>query len=296
MRNATGSRTIARPSATRWRWPPDSCFGLRLISGSRSRISAARRTRRSMSAAGGPCDCAGRTRGCRTPSCADRARTTGTPSRCRAMLRRDVVDDAVADQDAAARDSSSPASMRSAVLLPQPDGPTSTMNSPSWISSDEVVDGRRCRRNLRHVVEGDARHAQASLAGFLGNAKWAETRNEYAIVRVRNGRIAAATPMTFTNSEASCKSEEPERAPSHAERRVTGNGLRRQARLENGERPERELEDREHQQQVHADGGQRPGPGAGMRIEGHRQRTKPPPLPRAPARARARVAIGDEGP
>ena len=30
--------------------------------------------------------------------------------------------------------SSSPASMRSSVLLPQPDGPTSTTNSPSWMS------------------------------------------------------------------------------------------------------------------------------------------------------------------
>ena len=30
MRNAAGSRTIARPSATRCRWPPESCFGLRL--------------------------------------------------------------------------------------------------------------------------------------------------------------------------------------------------------------------------------------------------------------------------
>ena len=31
--------------------------------------------------------------------------------------------------------SSSPATMRSAVVLPQPDGPTSTMNSPSSMSS-----------------------------------------------------------------------------------------------------------------------------------------------------------------
>src|SRR5438105_8756368 len=29
---------------------------------------------------------------------------------------------------------SSPASMRSAVVLPEPDGPTRTMNSPSWMS------------------------------------------------------------------------------------------------------------------------------------------------------------------
>ena len=29
IRNTCGSRTMARPSATRWRWPPDSCLGLR---------------------------------------------------------------------------------------------------------------------------------------------------------------------------------------------------------------------------------------------------------------------------
>ena len=28
-RNTAGWRTIARPSATRWRWPPESCRGLR---------------------------------------------------------------------------------------------------------------------------------------------------------------------------------------------------------------------------------------------------------------------------
>src|SRR5438045_5115695 len=32
--------------------------------------------------------------------------------------------------------SSSPASIRRSVDLPQPDGPTSTRNSPSWISSE----------------------------------------------------------------------------------------------------------------------------------------------------------------
>ena len=30
IRNACGSRTMARPIATRWRWPPDSAAGLRL--------------------------------------------------------------------------------------------------------------------------------------------------------------------------------------------------------------------------------------------------------------------------
>ena len=27
--NTAGSRTMSRPSATRWRWPPESCFGRR---------------------------------------------------------------------------------------------------------------------------------------------------------------------------------------------------------------------------------------------------------------------------
>src|SRR3954468_19986346 len=33
--------------------------------------------------------------------------------------------------------SSSPASMRNSVDLPQPDGPTSTMNSPAWMSNEK---------------------------------------------------------------------------------------------------------------------------------------------------------------
>ena len=52
-----------------------------------------------------------------------------------AVARRDVVDDALADpQTTPSLISSSPATMRSAVVFPQPDGPTSTMNSPSAIS------------------------------------------------------------------------------------------------------------------------------------------------------------------
>jgi hypothetical protein len=35
--------------------------------------------------------------------------------------------------------SSRPATIRSAVVLPQPDGPTSTRNSPSWTSNERSV-------------------------------------------------------------------------------------------------------------------------------------------------------------
>ncbi len=44
IRKALGSRTIARPIATRWRWPPDSALGLRSRYGSSSSSCAASRT------------------------------------------------------------------------------------------------------------------------------------------------------------------------------------------------------------------------------------------------------------
>ena len=39
IRNAAGSRTMARPMATRWRWPPDRLAGLRSRCSVRSRIA-----------------------------------------------------------------------------------------------------------------------------------------------------------------------------------------------------------------------------------------------------------------
>ena len=77
-----GSRTIARPIATRWRWPPESCSGLR------SRGPRARGRRRPRAPAGrsrpsASCAASGRRPCCRTRSCAGRARSSGTPSRCR---------------------------------------------------------------------------------------------------------------------------------------------------------------------------------------------------------------------
>ena len=44
-RNTAGSRTMARPIATRWRWPPDSSRGRRLSRPSSSRMRAASCTR-----------------------------------------------------------------------------------------------------------------------------------------------------------------------------------------------------------------------------------------------------------
>ena len=84
MRNAAGSRTIARASATRWRWPPESWRGRRssrwsISSDSATRCDAARAARRLLE----PAD-AQRVADVLAPrSCAGRARSSGTPSRRR---------------------------------------------------------------------------------------------------------------------------------------------------------------------------------------------------------------------
>ena len=52
IRNTRGRRMIARPIATRWRWPPDSWPGLRSRNGCSSSISATSCTRCSRSAFG----------------------------------------------------------------------------------------------------------------------------------------------------------------------------------------------------------------------------------------------------
>src|SRR5256885_16236418 len=48
-RNTFGLRTMARPSATRWRWPPDRARGFRFKKLSRPRMRDALRTRLSIS-------------------------------------------------------------------------------------------------------------------------------------------------------------------------------------------------------------------------------------------------------
>ena len=60
-----------------------------------------------------------------------------------ALLRREVVHDAVADADRRRRSRvSSPATSRSTVDLPQPDGPTSTTSSPSATRSETSATAR----------------------------------------------------------------------------------------------------------------------------------------------------------
>ena len=50
IRKTVGRRTIARPMATRWRWPPESCAGFRSRYSSSPSSFATSLTRRSRSA------------------------------------------------------------------------------------------------------------------------------------------------------------------------------------------------------------------------------------------------------
>jgi hypothetical protein len=64
-----GSRTIARPIATRWRWPPESWRGWRSSSGIRPRMPAARSTLALICAAGALRRLSEKARFCATVMC-----------------------------------------------------------------------------------------------------------------------------------------------------------------------------------------------------------------------------------
>ena len=92
-------------------------------------------TRSAMRAGSTRADRADRTPGFRARSYADRARSSGTPSRDRGAAARPSVTSRPPMQIRPAVGISSPATRRSTVLLPLPDGPTMTSSSPSAISS-----------------------------------------------------------------------------------------------------------------------------------------------------------------
>ena len=126
-----GSRTIARPSATRWRWPPESACGLRSSSSARPSVPAT--SRHAALDLRARIDVA--------PPQAEREIVVHAHVRIErvglehhgdvAILGRHVIDDAAVDRAALPEViDSRPAIIRSVVDLPQPDGPSSTMNSP----------------------------------------------------------------------------------------------------------------------------------------------------------------------
>ena len=129
-----GSRTIARPSATRWRCPPESSSGLRSSCSSSSSTAAASPTVRAISSRPTPPELERKADVLRAPSYAGRGRSSGTPSRRRAR-RVQIIGEAPADVDlAVASRSSSPAISLSSGALAAARGPSRTMNSPGAMS------------------------------------------------------------------------------------------------------------------------------------------------------------------
>jgi hypothetical protein len=121
--------------ATRWRWPPESSAGLRFRYSVRLRILAATCTRSSISFLS-----ARRTRRRERHVLGHRhvrvERVALEYHGDVARLGRQVRDVAAVDGDRHRRSHrSSPAMIRSSVDFPQPDGPTSTRNSPSAMAS-----------------------------------------------------------------------------------------------------------------------------------------------------------------
>ena len=86
--------------------------------------------------AAAPAGPSGRRRCCRTPSCGGRARSSGTRSRRSAAARRGRAHPRRRRGRGRRSGSSRPARMRSSVVLPEPDGPSSASSSPAPTSSE----------------------------------------------------------------------------------------------------------------------------------------------------------------
>ena len=164
-----------------------------------------------------------------------------------AVLRREVVDDAVADEIVPSVISSSPATMRSAVVLPQPDGPTSTRNSPSPTSSERSWTAwtRRRRPCPRHSICTSATsassHRQSTLQAWNagpspGSDCLAAADRRVAAVQASRARRRRARPAAGARAR-----DRRARRAQHASRRASraGTRSRRRRRARSGCRPAR---------------------------------------------------------
>ena len=180
IRNTCGFRTIARPIATRCLWPPESARGFR--SRYSLEVEDLGRLEHSLSIS------AFETRAIfrrEAHVVGDRhVRIEGVVlehHRHVAILRSDVRDVLVTDEDGSFIDALEPADHRRLVDFPHPDGPTSTRNSPSWIVERERVDSRaiRVREDPGRLVKADGGHrvlAFDSAGGETPMTRWFRNR------------------------------------------------------------------------------------------------------------------------
>src|SRR5437667_193924 len=130
MRNTAGLTMIVRASATRCASPPESVAGRLARSGAMRVVAATACTRALTSASGTFLIRSGNAMLSKTLRCGNRARLWKTMPRLRSRGSQSVTRASPMKMSPAVG-VSRPAIMLSVVVLPQPDGPTSTTNSPS---------------------------------------------------------------------------------------------------------------------------------------------------------------------
>src|SRR6266699_1055731 len=149
---------------------------------------------------------------------------------------------------------SSPASMRSAVLLPHPEGPTSTMNSPSATSR---------RKSFTAAVSPKllVTWSYVTFAMSSGLPSWILRQREVGghEERVRDRECEERQDRgrdahRIHQQQGECEPEETERPLCHRARSIACDCAQRASRFEHCERPESELEHAEHEQEIRAQG------------------------------------------
>ena len=174
--NSTRGRIAsARASATRCCWPPDSWCGYFFACSPSPTSSSSSSARVAPVASALAAHAAARTRRCRSRSSSGTGCSTGTPCPCRACspacarcpCRRRAPRRSVG--------SSKPASSRSAVVLPQPDGPSSASSSPGSIrrsrpSSADIEPKTRRTSRYSTVVPDSVAKSDSDSAVVMGIA------------------------------------------------------------------------------------------------------------------------------
>ena len=158
-----GSTTSERASATRCCWPPESWPGWRCSSPARPTAASTRATLSRDLAAGRPWRSGARRPRSRTPSCAATRRSSGTPCPCGAAPAgpRPAARRAAGRRRGSCRWSGvrKPASVRSIVVLPQPEGPRKVMNSFSAMSRSTPFNAWKLPKACQ-MPDLDERHGQ----------------------------------------------------------------------------------------------------------------------------------------
>ena len=149
---------MARASAIRWRWPPESWRGRRSQQVAHLERVGDPRDGRRRAASGRPCASSAGRRCSPPPSCAGRARSSGRPSRRRGRAAGCASRRARRCRRGPRSGAPGPATIRSAVVLPQPDGPSSTTNSPSATRRSRSSSDARRRRTASDARQDHLTH------------------------------------------------------------------------------------------------------------------------------------------